>query len=521
MRNLVVCADGTWNTPDQKEHDIPVPTNVVRLFNALQKSDTQLRYYHPGVGTDGTWWEKLAGGTVGVGLDKNIKSAYKWLSEHYQKGDRIFLFGFSRGAYTVRSLAGFIGRCGLLDLSGLKEEEIWRRVGIAFDRGYRKAKPLGQWADDAKTWAFHPLSSFSCEKKRSEESVQAIPIHFVGVWDTVGALGIPNNFAVLNLLDNVKKYAFHDTKLGKNVRHARHAVALDEKRASFSPTLWSNADKRKNVRQLWFPGVHANVGGGYPDTGLSDVALRWMVDEAQGYGLLFEEAMTAQIAPDPRGVLYDSMKGIFKHLRAAPRSMPAVTRKNVGKSLHEAAIARQRTPPIEEGAYHPTRFLKKGESVTLSIYAMEPWNATGLYLESGAVYRFEAAGQWMDRDIKCGPDGADDGTFYVGEIAHLAGTLWGKLEILYRKITKNEQADFVGSRREEKYPWFALVGAVANGGNPKKDGTPAPHETFKIGSKKKKFTPKKPGYLYAFANDAWNFYGNNRGSVRLTVTRIG
>ncbi|WP_300366046.1 DUF2235 domain-containing protein [Hydrogenimonas sp.] len=520
MYNLIVCADGTWNTPDQKEYDIPTPTNVVRIFNALDKFDKdgneQKRYYHPGVGTDGTWWEKLAGGTVGVGLSKNIKSAYKWLCDHYRPEDRIFLFGFSRGAYTVRSLAGMIGKCGLLDLSGLEEEELWHRVKTAYDEGYRKGKPRKDWA---KGWKFHPETDIDCKKRDKTVKKRSIPIHFLGVWDTVGALGIPNNLAILNLLDNVKKYAFHDTKLGCNVLHARHAVAIDEKRASFSPTLWSNIENRKDVKQIWFPGVHSNVGGGYVDTGLSDIALKWMIEEAADAGLLFRKEMVKQIKPNTRGILYDSLKGIFKHLRATPRSIPALIKKNSPKIVHHSAIKRQVDPPIEEADYHTTEFLKKGESLERTIYAMNPWNETGIYLEAGKTYRFEAKGQWMDRDIKCGPEGADDGKFYIGEIAHIAGTLWGKIEELYKKVTKNEAADFIGSRREEKIPWFALVGSIANGGNPKKDGTPAPHETFKIG-KKCKHTPKKSGYFYAYANDAWNFYGNNRGSVRLTITRI-
>ena len=112
------------------------------------------------------------------------------------------------------------------------------------------------------------------------------------MWDTVGALGIPNNLAILNLLDNIKRYAFHDTELGCNVIHARHAVAIDEKRASFSPTLWSNVQKRKRVKQIWFPGVHSNVGGGYIDTGLSDIALKWMIDEAVEAGLNVREDMS-------------------------------------------------------------------------------------------------------------------------------------------------------------------------------------------------------------------------------------
>jgi len=243
-------------------------------------------------------------------------------------------------------------------------------------------------------------------------------------------------------------------------------------------------------------------------------------DEAAAAGLQFRKEMVKQITPYTLGVLYDSMNGIFKHLRATPRSVPAIVKRNVGKQIHESAIERQQMPPIEEPHYHDTYFLKKGESMEVAVYAMQPWNETGIYLEAGKEYRFEASGQWMDRKIKCGPEGADDGEFYIEEIFHMAGTLWGKIEELYKKVTKNEAADFIGSRREERIPWFALVGSIANGGNPKKDGTPAPHETFKIG-KKCRHTPKKSGYLYAYANDAWNFYSNNRGSVKLKVTRIG
>lgn len=119
MRRLIVCCDGTWNTPDQEHDGVPTPTNVVRFQNAFAEEGEkdgqkvpQLRYYHPGVGTEGSWWEKALGGGVGVGLSKNIMSAYKWLSSEYQAGDDICLFGFSRGAYTVRSLSGMICSCG-------------------------------------------------------------------------------------------------------------------------------------------------------------------------------------------------------------------------------------------------------------------------------------------------------------------------------------------------------------------------------------------------------------------------
>jgi len=220
MRNLIVCADGTWNTPDQKEDGIPIPTNVVRIFNAVATNDKsnneQLCYYHPGVGTDGGLWGKMAGATVGVGLDKNIKSAYKWLCQNYKPGDHIFLFGFSRGAYTVRSLAGMIGKCGLLDLEGLKDDELWKRVKSAYNEGYRESKARKHWA---KSWKFHTETQITCKHETKSSKEKMIPIYFLGVWDTVGALGIPNNFAILNLFD-LKKYAFHDTKLGCNIMHA-------------------------------------------------------------------------------------------------------------------------------------------------------------------------------------------------------------------------------------------------------------------------------------------------------------
>ena len=227
MANVIVCCDGTWNTEDQSTNGVPVPTNVVRLFNALAEVDgagvAQKRYYHPGVGTEGSLIDRIKGGAAGVGLDKNIMGAYRWLCGKYVGGDKIALFGFSRGAFTARSLAGMIGACGLLDLTGVDDKEAWERVQTAYAKGYRvKPEERGDWA--GADWRF---------------LVEAPgPIHFIGVWDTVGALGVPDNLALLNMLDSPSKYAFHDTRLGANVRHARHAVALDERRETFTPTLW-------------------------------------------------------------------------------------------------------------------------------------------------------------------------------------------------------------------------------------------------------------------------------------------
>ena len=513
MKRLIVCCDGTWNTPDQEHDGVPVPTNVVRIYNSIKEKGAdgieQKKYYHPGVGTEGNWWEKLAGGSGGVGLNKNIMSAYKWLGDNYATGDRIFLFGFSRGAYTVRSLAGMISACGLLKLAEFSDKTAWRRVETALKDCYRipPKKRTNAWSNN---WAFHS----------SDEDDEIVRIFFLGVWDTVGALGIPDNLALLNLFDPDRKHSFHDTNLTEKVVHAYHAVALDEWRASFTPTLWSGVEARKTVHQVWFPGCHSDVGGGYREKGLSDGALKWMINAASksDIGLEFRDDMVEQIKPDHQDVIHDSLKGFFSMLPTHPRPIPLLENAGNGTALHDSVKNRLSHPPIAQASYHPTEILKTGKPVKRSIYAMEPWNETGIYLQAGVEYEFEAEGEWLDRKISCGPGGTSDGRFQMAEIAHMAGALWGKIEGAFKWATHNDSADFKGTKRVEKAPWFCLMGAIANSGNPDEDGTPAPAEIIKIGTGCK-YTPLKSGYLYCFANDAWSFYDNNRGSVVLTVRK--
>ena len=507
MRQLIVCCDGTWNTADQRQDGVPNPTNVVRLYNALADRDAagnpQVKYYHPGVGSEGNWWEKLAGGGFGLGLTQNIMSGYRWLGAHYRPGDQISLFGFSRGAYTVRSLAGILTKHGLLDLRRLKENEVWKRVEAAEDAYREGTTQRSRWA---RGWAFHGAGA--------QPKVQ---IHLLGVWDTVGALGIPNDLAILNLLDRFNRFEFHSTTIGADTLNARHAVALDEKRAPFSPTLWTAGAGRATVKQIWFPGVHCDVGGGYRETGLSDGALKWMLDEASDLGLGFRPAMVAQVEPDHRGVLHDSFKGIHQSLKSRPRSVPLLHPRS-RRNLHESALRRVDDPPITDSPYREARLLAKGESVTLSVYAIDPWNVTGLYLERGRTYRFKAKGEWLDRKIKCGPGGADDGKFDPRELAHMVGSALGALEGLWKKMTDNDEADFKFTRRQEDHDWFRLLGAIANG-KMLKGGKLRKHQIIDIGDgNTHKVT--QPGYLYCYANDAWGFYENNKGSVSLTVTCV-
>jgi hypothetical protein len=524
-RNLVVCCDGTWNTLDQREGGVLIPTNVARIYNATADTDAlgqpQVRYYHPGVGTDPKMWDRIAGGATGAGLDRNIMSAYQWLSTNYQTGDRIWLFGFSRGAYTARSLGGFILRCGLIDGTNLPVSELWANIDRMFRKGYR-----GHVETNAD-WNF-ALHAFPANEKK---------IHFIGVWDTVGALGIPDDQALLNLFDTTDEHKFHDTNLGADVAYARHAIALDEKRDSFQPTLWQ-PNGVSDLKQVWFPGVHSDVGGGYRETGLSDGALEWMIAEASAGGLAFNPKMTAQIKSDFQDAMHDSWTSVFKILPNRPRSMPdfsttavvpppdkPFTPSPIGQPvhyLHPSTINRRNEPPITDAPYRLTCALPAGTSQSFDIYALQPWNATGLWLTKGRDYTFSATGEWVDSSIPCGPDGTDDGDFHAGELVQSIFSVVGEFEELWKKVAKNPQADLKGTKRHdringERVAWFCLVGAIANGGTANANGEPEPHETFKIGSGCR-YTPKESGYFYAYANDAWNFYDNNRGSVTLTVT---
>lgn len=504
MKRLIVCCDGTWNTPDQTDDGISTPTNVVKIYNAVDELSNadgikQLKYYHPGVGADEKIIKKIKAGINGNGIDEIIMSAYSWLCRNYQPGDDIFLFGFSRGAFTVRSVSGLINQCSLLDLSECDDNTSWKWIEKAY-KSYRESGKNKKWKDGIR---FISLP----------EGVEKVPIKFIGVWDTVGSLGIPDDMTFLNLFDNIKKHQFHNTELCDNVEYAMHAVAIDELRASFSPTLWTKFTNGPKRKQVWFPGEHGNVGGGRKETGLSDGALLWMIEQARAAGLVIKEQVVSQIKPDPMDFAH-SISGIYKLLRTHPRSIPLIDQSN-SEVIHESALKRQQNPPIHLDSYRKTYLLKVGDEITCAIYAKQHWNETGIYLEKGAHYKFSAQGQWVDLNIKCGPAGTRDGKFHFGEVFLSISSLVGKLEKIFKK-----NADLFGTKRIEQYPWMSLVGVVANSPNPTHDGTPGPHQYFLIGNNCELKGISDPGYLYCFANDSWRFYNNNQGAVTLTVSRI-
>ena len=284
MKRIAIFADGTWNSPEKGG-----ATNVLRMTRAVMPESggaEQVAFYDWGVGTDR---KQLMGGISGVGIDKNIMDCYRFIVHNYDAGDQLFFFGFSRGAYTVRSLAGFIRNCGLL------QRPHAHKIMKAF-RLYRK-----------RTKASGPNESEAASFRKKYAVADITPIEFVGAWDTVGSLGIPVPFwGTLN----DRKFLFHDTEPSKIVQHARHAVSIDENREDFKPVLWSDKPN-VDIKQVWFAGVHSDVGGGYKNRGLSDCASSWMVAEATHCGLQFESHFVDAIKPKPSIKMHNARKGIY------------------------------------------------------------------------------------------------------------------------------------------------------------------------------------------------------------------
>lgn len=270
-KRIIFCADGTWDSPQNK-------TNVYKIWQAVRPMPNQAPFYDDGVGADGSILDRLLDGATGAGLFQKIRDGYKSIAQSYQPGDDIYLFGFSRGAYTARSLAGMIAICGLPTRPC--DENL---VQTAF-QAYRNK--------DKRAALLAGLAGYAMYDAK---------IRMVGVWDTVGALGIP---AVIGGVDPAL-YGFLDTSLHPDVKNAFHAVAIDERRREFPATLWTStpaADQK--LEQIYFVGVHCDVGGGYTEAGLSDITLSWMMNRANQTGLQFTDAAWDQYkAIDPKHAL--------------------------------------------------------------------------------------------------------------------------------------------------------------------------------------------------------------------------
>ena len=324
MKRIVICADGTWNVRDQvdKESGKRRPTNVTKTARAIlpRANDgvDQVVFYHDGLGTQGPM-DQMTGGAFGTGIEDNIRNLYRAIVYNYEVGDELYFFGFSRGAFTVRTLAGFMNLVGLVE----KDDDYYvPEIYRCYEKNQRPGSR--EWED-----AFHNV-----------DGTRPCPeIRFVGVWDTVGALGAPGVIGKVASAFKGNKYAYHDVGLNEHIVNAYHALGIDERRKPFVPTLWTRPDSwAGKLEQAWFPGVHSNVGGGYKPDGLANEALHWIVSKAYAVGLDIDWDYLNHFEPHSDSKLHDSMSLKYRLLGSGKRTIGNY--KQHGECIHQAAIDR-------------------------------------------------------------------------------------------------------------------------------------------------------------------------------------
>ena len=341
MKRIAIFCDGTWNTPDKTEDGKPCQTNVVKMASALSNASKdgtpQLLYYDTGIGSEGKISKRIFDGATGYGISGKILQAYRFIINNYEPGDELFLFGFSRGAFTVRSLSGLIRNSGVLKTENLNLTE------KAFNI-YR-----------SRNSSFQPRAVEATLFRRTYAVEETTRVKFIGVWDTVGALGNP--LYMKSLLS--RQNQFHDTALSSKVDNAFHALAIDEKRKNFEATLWLQQPHSDGqvLEQVWFPGVHSDVGGGYPEAGLSDQALLWMLEKAENCDLHFE---SITLNPDPKAPIHETYSGFYTLVKKYFRHIKSADPKtgNTNEFLHPSVEQRYNN----DKNYRPdnlTTYLKK------------------------------------------------------------------------------------------------------------------------------------------------------------------
>jgi uncharacterized protein (DUF2235 family) len=307
-KRIVFCCDGTWQTPLSG-------TNVYRLYKALLVTSDQVTFYDDGVGADAAGLARVLQGAFGQGLNQKITDAYTKIGHVYETGDEIFLFGFSRGAYTARSLAGMIANCGL---------------------------PSGSFTDDCVAEAFaayrNPTNRPAMLAELGSCSLTSAPIAMIGVWDTVGSLGIPAIFGGIEAASQ-----FHDTGLHPEVKNAYHCLAIDEARPQFPATLWkepSPPNPNQTIEQVWFSGCHGDVGGGLQQgqsadagTRLCDITMGYMLSKAQALGLTFDPTALAQYGTLPAKFALDAINESWKPQDGPQHRRPIDSKANISNSV--------------------------------------------------------------------------------------------------------------------------------------------------------------------------------------------
>ena len=526
MKNIVILVNGTWNDSGSDNQERSLLTNVIWLQDlCVDDKVNQFVWYTDGVGT-GNLLDKAVGGALGFGLSKDICAAYRAVCKIYELGDQIFFFGFSRGAYTVRTAADMIAEIGLADLKPLNKSE---KEEIAFCEDlfavYRKKKKISD-IEDVKFF----------NSNTSETVKGSTPIRFVGVWDTVGTAGIPDHYRLLNMLDGIsKKHNWANTQLSPTVAHGRHAVAMDEWRESFVPAFWTTEDgaiaNNDRIKQLWFSGVHTDVGGGYENRDLGNISMAWMAEEAEGQGLILKENPTRPIpAQRAMGVVNDSLQSVFKRMWTRPRGIPNVFDPANAELFHPSVIKRYNDPESPSIPSWSAEDLAIGKAAERVAWAKDRWTPLGIFIDPTKTYEIAADGNWKDKNREYDPAGK---WLNQPNTTGLAGYIdFHKIPnalswLAKRNRDSSQYRRVLGAWRVPSSKPFMLMGVVADGRGVRSNANgilPEAHTQFEIGHGTsigvgKDVEVKRGGYLYCFPNDVWSMYSNNSGHMNISITR--
>jgi uncharacterized protein (DUF2235 family) len=539
-RRIVIMCDGTRNRPPSA--DDPAATNIWKLSQMLVDDETQTIWYDPGVATGTsrparmaaaleqwagqlwltplarvlgyagrfrTAWEAL----TGTGIGENILDGYMEVVRQYRPGDRIYILGFSRGAYTARAIAGVIRTCGILKASNFRYAPAVVSLYSA-----RRGRIGGS------TITGVPISD--------EFAWHEVPIEMLGVFDTVASLGAP----LWGWWFKPRGYESRalNTSPMPNCLHVYHALAMDERRATFFPTLfWKAGGTRsgwtQTLEQVWFRGVHSDIGGGYPETGLSDITLRWMLERAMHNGLVVRPGTLEALRPDAMARLHDetthrpswSWIGTWPRWAKVLDELPST---GAGISVHESVFERARRVRAETGR-HDLHGLQPGETVTFRAEAQRQWDRTGVIIhgnpERPIYYRLRwVGGLWRDASCPpCGPSGNADGE-RPGDPRRwarwrrrvrdapwmtLCATIAGPRRWRLRELPLRKAFVYLFIRDPK-----LLLGQIA----------PVGQSLTTMGSSVLIRSERPAGMLYLFANDLWQTYLNNSGELELELTRL-
>ena len=520
-RRIVIFCDGTSNRPDQLSEGIAAPTNVFRLFSNLEKSEAQTGWYDAGVGTE-TSSESLTGKALGavakmigwvkatpffgafvkfrtlieagfgVGITENIVQAYGEIVRQYRPGDRIYLIGFSRGAYTARCVAGVIRRCGLL-----------------------RAENVRYSADVVRLFRMRRETDKNIPLHRSYVHAQLPPVEFLGLFDTVGSLGVP----MWGWWFNALKF-FRNSPLSTDPSpicvNVYHAMAMDERRAQFFPTpfdktlppgVWTTT-----LKEVWFRGAHCDVGGGYADPGLSDIALEWMLGACMAHGLVFQRGLLASLRPDPLARLHDELQRqpAWRLLGSWPRWHPAADSLHPSVTVRAKAIGGLGRHDMTWVGYRPESFTAGGQ---------REWDRTGLILMgAGERYRLTwQSGEWRDEECPpCGPSG-QPGTEFLRWLFRFRRRLPAEN---YMTLCVTLAGPRAWPLREGGLMRLAYYLFVRDPWELRQQIAPVGRDLRNRGDSVVIQNNGADCLLHLFANDAWMTAANNSGGLEMTLQRL-